>query len=190
MNSNFNFDIAANGKISNNFLNRNVSDFKSAMTFITQLPYGRNKDKRNLTTLFDDGFGTCSTKHAVLKELAVENSIPQVKLILGLFRMNEHNTPAVSKILLKENLDYIPEAHNYLKIDNTIVDCTFSNSSKLNFITDLILETEIESNQITDYKVNFHKQYLETWLLKEPSLSMSLQELWLIRENCISALSS
>ena len=188
MNSNFNFLIGANGKISKNFLSRNISDFKSAITFIRQLPYGRNKDKRDLTTLFNDGFGTCSTKHAVLKELAVENSFSQIKLMLALFKMNKYNTPAISKILLKENLEYIPEAHNYLKIENSIVDCTFPNSFRLNFINDLITETEIESNQIGDYKVSFHKQYLKTWLLQKSSLTISLQNLWIIREKCIAAL--
>ncbi len=188
MTNNFNFLIAATGEISRNFLSRSVLDFQMATEWIKKLPYGRNADKKNLTTLFTDGRGTCSTKHAVLKELAIENGFPQIKLMLGLFKMSRHNTPAVAKILIDEHLEYIPEAHNYLKIDNSIIDCTFPHSSESTFVHDLIIEVEINSNQIAEYKINFHKEYLKHWLTTQPDISLSLDQLWLIRERCIAAM--
>ncbi|HMJ47394.1 MAG TPA: hypothetical protein VK498_08690 [Ferruginibacter sp.] len=160
------------------------------MAFIKQIPYARNKNKYDLASVFIDNCGTCGTKHALLKELAIENSQPQVKLILCLFKMNKHNTPVISEILSKNNLDYILEVHSYLKIGSQVLDCTFPNSKSLLFIDDIISETEIESHQITDFKVNFHKKYLGQWLDNQSSLSIPFQELWQIREACIEKLSS
>lgn len=107
--------------------------------------------------------------------------------MLGLFKMNKHNTPLIAGILQQEGLTYIPEAHNYLKIGTTIIDCTFPGSYNTGFIKDIMIETEINPHQITDHKIRFHKDHLEKWL-KASSLPFSLQELWQIREHCIAAL--
>jgi hypothetical protein len=40
-----------------------------------------------------EGRGTCSTKHALLAELATEQRLP-VALVLGIYLMNERNTPS------------------------------------------------------------------------------------------------
>ena len=48
--------------------------------------------------------------------------------------------------------------------------------------------TEIESNQITDFKVNYHKQILQKWLSENPQIKLSFNELWTIREQCIEDL--
>jgi len=185
----FNFKIKANANISGLFLKNDISDFTMAMNFIRKLAYGRNKNKADLSSLFTDNCGTCSTKHAILKALANENAQPEVKLMLGIFRMNKTNMPAVATVLDKHELNYIPEAHNYLNIKNAIVDCTTIHSSGATFINDLVTEIEIAPNQITDFKVNFHKAYLQEWLLHESNLTIPLEELWKIREECIAALS-
>ncbi len=190
MQHNFNFEIKPAGSISAAFLERNIPDFNSAMQFTRQLPYGRNNNKYNLLTVFDDNCGTCSTKHALLKTLAVENDQPNVKLVLGLFKMNKFNTPKVISLLIKNNLDHIPEAHNYLKIDDEIIDCTNLNSGPGDFVNDLISEQEIQPAQITGFKVALHKAYLQEWLPKQPGLAISFSELWQIREECIAALST
>jgi hypothetical protein len=115
-----NFDIKPIGIISNKFLSHHIYTFDEATKFVRQLPYGRNNDKTDLTTIFYDNCGTCSTKHAILKQLANENNFNDLKLILGLFRMNAINTPKISETLKKSKLVYIPEAHNYLKYKSII----------------------------------------------------------------------
>ena len=51
-----------------------------------------------------------NVKHAVqrmqLKELAIENSYPQIRLMLGLFKMNKRNTPTISNIIFKSWFKY------------------------------------------------------------------------------------
>lgn len=183
------FDIKSMGQISKEFTDRNIVTFKQASLFIRQLAYGRNAEKNNLATVFTDNCGTCSTKHALLKRLADENEFEKVKLIVGLFKMNKKNTPQVSSTLQKYNLEYIPEAHCYLKFEDQIIDLTKLNSKPTDFLDELIEEIEILPEQITDFKVNYHKNYLASWLDKNKQINLSLNELWEIREECIQKLS-
>ncbi len=182
------FEIISKGQISKEFIDRNILTFKQASTFVRQLAYGRNADKNNLASVFNDRCGTCSTKHALLKRLADENNFEKVKLIVGLFKMNKKNTPEISATLQKSQLEYIPEAHCYLKFEDQILDLTKINSKPTDFLDDLIEEIEISPEQITDYKVNYHKNYLVTWLDKNKQINLSLKDIWKIREQCIQDL--
>ena len=49
-------------------------------------------------------------------------------------------------------------------------------------------EIEIQPSQITDFKVEYHKNYLEKYLQQDPEIKYSLQEFWQIREECIAVL--
>ncbi len=184
-----NHKINSSRTISKLFIKREIYYFQEALNFVRYLPYGRNANKEDLTTVFTDGCGTCSTKHALLKQLAIENKIDEVKLIVGLFKMNTKNTPEVANTLKQNNLDYIPEAHCYLRIENEIIDVMKANSKPEDFVHDLIEEIEIEPNQITDFKVAYHKKYLEKWLKENSELKFTLNEIWAIREQCIQDLS-
>lgn len=186
----FDFAILSPERISKEFVSRNILSFSDAAEFIKDLPYGRNADKTDLPSLFDDNCGTCSTKHALLRQLADENNYRELRLILGLFKMNGINTPEVSDTLRINGLEYIPEAHCYLKFKDSIIDCTKKNSDPTNFVGDLIEEKEISPGQITGYKVSYHKQYLESWLGSNPQLNMTFADLWTIREQCIRDLTT
>ncbi|MFY7732392.1 MAG: hypothetical protein ACOVSR_02835 [Bacteroidia bacterium] len=184
------FDIKSTGRISKEFVDRNILTFNQATLFVKELAYGRNADNNNLASVFADNCGTCSTKHALIKRLADENNFETVKLIVGLFRMNKINTPEISATLLQNNLEFIPEAHCYLKIENLILDLTKINSKPTDFLDDLIEEIEISPEQITEYKVNYHKNYLVTWLDNNKQINLSLNDIWKIREQCIQDLAN
>jgi len=184
------FDIKSSGKISTQFVSRNILTFKQAVLFVRQVPYGRNKVKNDLTSVFVDNCGTCSTKHALLKLLADENNFKNLQLKVGLFKMNGNNTPKVFKTLNSNKLEYIPEAHCYLKYHGLILDYTKPNSKPSDFIEDLIEEIEILPEQITDHKINYHKNYLTSWLLKNAQIKLTLNKLWEIREQCIQDLAN
>ncbi len=185
-----NFEINSKLIISNKFREMGVCNFTIAIHFIKQFPYGRNADKENLETVFIDGCGTCSTKHALLKQLAIENNFYKVKLYTGLFKMNGKNTPEIKATLEKYKLEFIPEVHCYLKFENETIDVTKANSSPEDFINDLIEEREIQANQITNYKVDYHKEYLKKWLKENKEIEFTLDEIWAIREQCIQDLAT
>ncbi|MGC4041838.1 MAG: hypothetical protein QM710_13915 [Flavobacterium sp.] len=184
------FEIRPLGEISNAFLAKNIATFGDAVHFVAHLNYGRNANKEDLKTVFSDNCGTCSTKHALLKLLADENGFGGIKLLLGIFKMNAKNTHRVAQTLLKNHLEYLPEAHNYLKANSTIFDFTKANSKASDFADDLIMEIEMQPNQISDYKVGFHKKYLQQWLDENPQIQFDLDGIWQIREQCIRDLSN
>lgn len=184
------FDIKSWERISREFVERNILTFNEAVLFVRQLKYGRNEDKNNLASVFADNCGTCSTKHALLKRLADENNFGKIKLFLGIFKMNEKNTPEISATLLQNKLEYLPEAHCYLKFEGQILDFTKINTKPTAFLGDLVEEIEISPEQITDYKVNYHKNYLAAWLADNKQLNFTLAEIWKIREQCIQDLAN
>lgn len=184
------FAIQPNGEISKEFLLLDIRTFHQATDLIKSLDYGRNTNKNNLKTVFSDNRGTCSTKHAVLKQLADEHNFKQIKLVLGIFKMNGINTPKVADRLRENNLTYIPEGHNYLKYKNQIFDFTKLGYSPLKFVTDLLFEIEIQPDEIHEPKMEIHKKYLVEFLKNNKTINYSLDELWAIREKCIQDLSS
>jgi len=180
----YTFDIIADDVISTAFKKLGLGDFREASHYVKQLPYRRNEDKKNPSAVLDERCGTCSTKHALLKRLADENRHPELKLMLGIFKMDSRNTAAIEPVLEKHGLKYIPEAHNYLKVDGDILDVTGLRMSEAELADKLLTEIEITPDQVTDFKVGFHRDYLAKWLADE-DLSYSLDEIWRIREECI-----
>ena len=129
--------------------------------------------------------GTCSSKHALLKCLAELNQIPNVDLFIGIYRMDKMNTPKIGKILCENHIDFIPKAHCYLKIDNIRIDFTFDDSDIKKIAKDIIQEIKIEPNQVVQFKVEYHKDFINEWL-KDSDINFS--EIWEIGEKCIKNL--
>jgi hypothetical protein len=71
-----------------------ILDYRGAARHVRSLPYGRNSDRSDWMLVLNEGRGTCSTKHALLAELARENG-RRVALMLGVYEMDEANTPGV-----------------------------------------------------------------------------------------------
>ncbi len=165
-----------------------IKKFQEAVQYIFKLPYRRNSSKEDLTLVFSEKCGVCSTKHAALAALALENGFKELKLIVGIYQMNEKNTPGVGKVLEKANLEYMPEAHTYLVFEKNRIDITREIEAETSPFDFLLLEKEIQPNQIGKYKVNLHGEFLDKWR-KEKNVNYSLEALWKIREDCIYALS-
>lgn len=181
--------IENRGAASQAFLSRGVQQLGQAIRFVHQLPYGRNPDKEDLTTVFTDGCATCSTKHAILKQLALENNWTDIKLYIGIFRMHAGNTKRVGPVLHRNELPYLPEAHCYLKINGDIWDLTHAYMPIQHMVDELEDEIEILPHQITGFKVSYHRSVLKQWLVSRPDIEYNLEQIWQIREACIRALS-
>ncbi len=185
-----NFPIHSNDLISTKFFELGITYFHEACDYIRLLPYGRNENKTNLEMVFSEQKGTCSTKHALLKQLALENYINDIRLVLGIFKMNANNTPIIADRLQENNLSYLPEAHTYLKFRDEYFDFTRNNSSPNDFVHDLLFEVEISPEEIGEQKIEIHRNYLNNWLSEKEIANLSLEQVWNIRENCIQDLSN
>lgn len=185
----FRVAIAA-GKLSSQLRKMNINSFHQAARFVCLMPYGRNRVVGNALNLLAEQRGTCSGKHHFLAALAHENGVQNLHLTLGIYKMTAQNTPKIGAVLAKNDLDYIPEAHTYLKYEGLIFDFTsLSANTNHRFKTDLLLEKTVDFQELAEQKIPFHKQFLANWL-RETKLEarFSLDELWQIRENCIATL--
>ncbi len=184
----FNFYITADKPISRAFRALALGSFAQAARWVQDLPYARNRNKQDPMAVLTDGHGTCSTKHALLKRLADENGEHDLLLVIGLFRMNARNTPAVKATLEHHRLEHIPEAHCYLKYHGVILDHTKPGSTAADFADDLIEEQVISPDQITTFKVEYQRSSIANWLASSAHNRLSLEEIWSIREQCIQDL--
>ncbi|MFN5385276.1 MAG: hypothetical protein ACK5CO_00480, partial [Bacteroidota bacterium] len=105
-------------------------------------------------------------------------------------KVNAPSQNIFGSFLQKNQLEYIPEAHCYLKYKDQILDQTKINTKATDIIDYLIEEIEISPEQITDYKVNYHKSYLAYWLAKNKQIKLSTNDIWNIREQCIKDLAN
>jgi hypothetical protein len=164
------------------------SEFKKLCDHVQSLPYGRNANRHDFSLVISEGRGSCSSKHAFLKQKAEELEIPNVELILAMYRMNDKNTPKIGQVLIQNDLSYLPEAHCYLKIGGQRKDLTSLNSDIKGIIEDVIEEVSISPEQVIDFKIQYHKEYLKNWI-KDENIPFSFEEIWTFREQCISNLS-
>lgn len=79
-------------------------NFLETIDFVKQIPYGRNANREDFSLVISENKGTCSSKHAYLKDFATKNNIPNVQLITGMYKINEQNTK-IGTILSENNLD-------------------------------------------------------------------------------------
>jgi len=156
--------------------------------YLRKVPYGRTSAPSNLAMVFMENRGTCSSKHALLKQIADENQIKNVKLILCIYKMCESNTSGIGNVLDLVGLNYIPEAHCYITYKDKIIDITNSSSDMSKIKFDMLEETEIQADQIGQFKNENHKRFLKSWI-EEKNHKYSLEKIWEIREECIKNLS-
>lgn len=181
--------LPESGVLGSAFHRRGCSTLREAARYLHSLPYGRNADRADFRLVLPEGRGTCSTKHALLAALAQEAGLP-VRLTLGMFEMCEANTPGVGAVLDRHQLAAIPEAHIYLRYAGRRIDVTRSGITPQADIERFLHEQDIRPDQIGDFKVSFHRQFLREWLSRHAEYARFTHEaLWEIREACIAAIS-
>ena len=160
-----------------------LSDYRESARHVRNLPYGRNLDRSEWRLVLEEGRGTCSTKHALLAELARENTLP-VALVLGVYEMDGANTPGVEAVLREHGLRCVPEAHCYLAYEGARVDLTRERGGAEQ-IEGFLHEEEIKPHQIGEYKVQAHREFVRRWAGRR---GLDPVRVWQAREECIAAL--
>ena len=176
------FALDASRPLGERFAALGIRDYHDAARHVRSLPYGRNSDRSDWRLVLDEERGTCSTKHALLAELARENG-RRVALVMGVYEMDGANTPGVGAVLGSDGLSRIPEAHCYLVHGGVRVDVTQEGGGEQ--VQRFLHEEEIDPCQIGDYKVEAHKAFVRRWA-EERGLDPG--RVWRVREGCIAAL--
>ena len=183
-----NTQLSPNKPISQRFLAIGISGFRDAVKYVHFLPYGRTSNRANLLLVLDEKKGTCSSKHALLALLARECCV-SLDLMLGIYSMDGNNTNGVETVLNKYDLKSIPEAHCYLRYKAQRIDITRM-AEAVEPISSFLFEKAIEPEDINSKKVEIHQDFIRRWLKNssESPIKYNFDEIWKIREECISVL--
>jgi hypothetical protein len=103
------FALDASRPLGGRFAALGILDYRGVARHVRSLPYGRNSDRSDWGLVLIEGRGTCSTKHALLAELARENG-RQVALVLGVYEMDKANTPGVGAVLRHDGFAASPRS--------------------------------------------------------------------------------
>jgi hypothetical protein len=180
-------NLTSKEELTQQLLELGISNWNDVLLRVKNIPYGRNSNREDLSLVLKENKGSCSSKHAFLKEIASQNNIPNVQLIIGIYKMKESNTK-IGTTLSENAIDYIPEAHCYLNINGERLDYTTGSSNFEKIKNDLLEEIEIEPYQVGEFKIKFHQDFIKKWLIDTKS-NFSFNEIWTIREKCIAYLS-
>jgi len=183
------FPLKPAGAVTAAFLGLAKADLRAAAECVCMLPYGRNSDPSDPLIVLAEERGTCSTKHALLRRLALEQGL-DLALVLGIYEMTDSNTPGVGAVLRRHGLASLLEAHCYLRTAEVRIDLTRASGGRRGGEPLCFLhEEEIDPKQIGDYKTSVHKKFLQRWMADNRALGrFSLDEIWAIREECIAGL--
>ena len=167
---------------------KDIRTWAALCKYVKEMPYGRIDNSKELEQVLKFDKGTCSTKHALIKSLAVSLNIKEVKLFLVLYKMDSTNTPGIGDVIKEAGLKFIPEAHCCLKVNGQMLDLTSKNSDIIRIEKDIIQVQEISPDDIGDFKVEYHKKYISHWVEQE-NVPYSADQIWELREICIKNLS-
>jgi hypothetical protein len=150
------------GGMSDAFLARGITTFWGACHWVKALPYGSNSRVDEATVLFEDGRGTCVTKHGAIAKLAAELGL-DVHKNLAFYRLTEDIVTGVGDILRPYGLDFAPTVHCFLEHGSCRVDLTEGNRTGKNKDLeqfDFVVRVEPESSRAElqrQYSAHFAK---------------------------------
>lgn len=178
-----NFELVGEGEFTTLMQESGIVSFNDACRFIATIPYQRISNRNDLSLVFHERRGTCSSKHAFLKVLAEEQGMKEVRLVLRYFKMSGETNACLQELFEKIDLSYIPEAHVCLKYQDEYLDFTSRNFPKLDAY--ILHEEEIDVSTLLKDKNTMHKAFIKEWNTSE----YSNDEIWSWREACIALLS-
>lgn len=177
------FALRPSGDIGGRFVSSGLRGYQSAARHVQGLPYGRNSDRACYRLVLAERRGTCSTKHALLAALALEHG-EYVDILLGIYEMDEENTPGIDEVLRQYGLTSVPEAHCYLAYRGNRVDLTREDEST-GAVVNFPREECIAPDQIGAYNVEKHRSFVPEWAA---ACGLEFEYVWQAREECIETL--
>lgn len=151
--------IQPQGLVSEAFIDRGVKTFHEASHYVNSLPYGYNSSSDNAMILFDDGFGTCLSKHGLIARLAEELKL-SVYRCAGYYSLTNKIVTGVDAILAEYGLPYIPRTHCFLTDEKSYVDLTEGNCTGKNGLIETYLKIfRVKPEQTQSEVDETHRSY-------------------------------
>lgn len=163
--------LQARGVMSDQFLQRGLQTFHDACQWTKNLPYGANSNNEDSLILFEEGHGTCTTKHGAIARLAQEHHLP-IHKHLGLYRLNDEIVTGVNVLLAPYGLEFIPQIHCFLAYGNYRVDLTEGNcNGKNKTIEDYDFVVQVAPDLTHNQHQAYYREYLQRYRAIAPPLA-------------------
>lgn len=147
--------LRGQGRVSNAFLERGVSDLRAAAIHVKGLPYWKNDDRSDVLGILEEGHGTCVSKHDLIAALAQETGIA-VYRYEGVYPLNDTIVTGVSRFLEPYGLQDIPRTHCFLECCGSYFDLTDGNcTGKNGLIKDFLRIEKVQRGAGKEVLVNF-----------------------------------
>ena len=157
--------------VAEKYLQQGLKTFHDACQWTKDLPYGTNSNNEDSLILFEEGHGTCTTKHGAIARLAQEHNLP-IHKHLGFYRLNDEIVTGVSSLLAPHGLDFIPQIHCFLVYDNCRVDLTEGNcNGKNKTIEDYDFVVQVEPDLSHEQHQAYYLKYLRQYAAMSPPLA-------------------
>lgn len=166
-----NLMLQPRGIISEKYLQQGLKTFREACLWTQALPYGSNSNNEDSLILFEEGRGTCTTKHGAIARLAQEHHLP-IHKHLGFYRLNDEIVTGVNALLAPYGLDFIPQIHCFLVYENCRVDLTEGNcNGKNKTIEDYDFVVQVEPDLTHEQHQAYYREYLRQYADVSPALA-------------------
>jgi hypothetical protein len=162
--------ISKSGMVSEKFLSLGIKIFWQACEYVHQMPYGYNSTREDILILFQEGYGSCTTKHAVIATLAAELGIGVYKMI-GIYDLNESMVTGANQILSRYQLPLLPMLHCFLIYDSHRVDLTEGNlNGKNRPVEDFMFTAKVSPNISEKDEYLLYRDALKNDILTRPEM--------------------
>ncbi|WP_201279012.1 hypothetical protein [Leptolyngbya iicbica] len=164
------------GVVSEQYLQRGLTTFRAACAWTQDLPYGANSNNEDSLILFEEGYGTCTTKHGAIARLAEEHHLP-VHKNLGFYRLNDEIVTGVNALLAPYQLEFIPQIHCFLVYENHRIDLTEGNcNGKNKTIADYDFVVPVAPDLTHEQHHAYYLEYLRQYAALAPALAALSEE--------------
>jgi hypothetical protein len=180
-----NFRLSASSPAARGFLRRGLTDFHRALRYVDGLrstfgPWRADDYRRVLPS----GGGSDAARHALLAALAREHNAP-VSLVLGIYEIDEFNTPGAGPVLRSAGVDSALDADCFLSYEGRTLDLARERApaQSIRFIhTETILP-----DHVGEYRLAVYHRHLWEWA---QARGLGIGRAWEIRQQCMEARAS
>jgi len=126
-----NVDIRPGTPVADVFLGKGIRTFRDACAWMRAVPYGSNSRSDDPMVLFEDGRGTCATKHGPIVLLGRELGL-NIHKCHGYYRLTSDIITGVADVLRPHGLTFVPSMHCFIEYDSRYFDLTQGNQTGKN----------------------------------------------------------
>ncbi|HEX8390906.1 MAG TPA: hypothetical protein VF665_01010 [Longimicrobium sp.] len=176
-----NFRLSESSPTAHLFLDIEIGDYHRAARHVSMLDWVDGAEREEWEERVMDGRGTRAARHALLAKLAAEHGVA-VQLMLGIYEMNEANTPGAGKVLRRFGLTEVLDADCHLRYGGERF--LFTPGPRMEERV-FLEERRIEPDHIGAYKLAIYQRHLWNWALAR---NLEIGAAWEARQACIAAL--